>query len=77
MQPEAPPETLSGPTPVYHVVTVTTARPLTQAKLPPIEGGGRYMGCHLAAAGRLHSHRFHGVLETPSTMYLAFEHRSR
>jgi len=77
MLPEAPPETLSGPTSVSHVITATTARPLTQAKLSPIEGGGRYMGCHLSTAGRLHGHRFHGILVTCSTIYLAFKHRSR
>jgi hypothetical protein len=62
MLPEAHPETFSGPTPVPHVVTATTTRPPTQAKLLPIEGGGRFMGCHLATAGRLHCHRFHGIL---------------
>jgi len=33
------------------------------------------MGCHVATAGRLHSHRFHGVLVTRSVIYLAFNHR--
>jgi hypothetical protein len=76
--PEAPPETLiSRPTPVCHLVTATTTRPPTQAKLSPIEGGGRSMGCHVATAGRLHAHRFHGVLVTRSAIYLAFKHRLR
>jgi hypothetical protein len=70
--PEAPPETLIGPTPV---LTATTTRPPTQAKLSPIEGGGRSMVCHVATVGHLHSHRFHGILVTRSAIYLAFKHR--
>ena len=60
--PEAHTEKLSRPTPVPHIVTATATR--TQAKLLPIESGGRSMGCHVATTWRLHGHRFHGVLVT-------------
>jgi hypothetical protein len=72
MLPEAHSETLSGPSPVSHVAIAT--RPPTQAKLSPIEGGERSMGCHLAAAGRLHGHRFHGILVIRLAIYLAIRH---
>jgi len=66
--PETHPETL-GPTPLFRVVTATTTP--TQAKLLPIEGGEKSMGCHVAIAWCLHGHRFRGVLVTRSAIYLA------
>ena len=74
MLPEAHPETLTGLTAISHVVTATTTRSPTQAKLP-IEDGRRSVGCQVATAGRLYGHRFHCALVTRSAIYLALKHR--